>query len=277
MKTKRNIISIDEERCNGCGACAEGCHEGALQIIDGKARIVSELYCDGLGTCIGECPVGAIRIEEKEVEEYDETAVMERLVPKGEKVFLAHLRHLKDHGEHTLFQQGVGYLRAHNIAIDINSLLHGSGCPGSAQQVFNTPSIRMDQNLQEIRSELTHWPVQLHLLNPQAGVFNDADVVLAADCTAYSYGAFHTHFLRNRRLAIACPKLDSNKESYIDKIVQMVDVARINTLTVVIMEAPCCGGLLQLVKMALERTERKVPVKKVVIGIQGDVKEETWL
>ena len=129
MKTKRNIISIDEERCNGCGHCAEGCHEGALQIIDGKVRIVSELYCDGLGACIGECPVGAIRIEEKEVEAYDERAVMERIVPKGEHVILAHLRHLKDHGENTLFQQGVGYLREHDIEIDLSSLMHGSGCP----------------------------------------------------------------------------------------------------------------------------------------------------
>ncbi|MGP1447023.1 MAG: ATP-binding protein [Candidatus Limimorpha sp.] len=277
MKTKRNIISIDEERCNGCGHCAEGCHEGALQIIDGKARIVSELYCDGLGACIGECPVGAIRIEEKEVEAYDERAVMERIVPKGEHVILAHLRHLKDHGENTLFQQGVGYLREHDIEIDLSSLMHGSGCPGAAQHIFNAPSVRMSQDPQEIPSMLTHWPIQLHLLNPQAGVFNNADVVLAADCTAYACGAFHTRFLRNHRLAIACPKLDSNKESYVDKIVQMIDVARINTLTVVIMEVPCCSGLLQLAKMAVERAQRKVPVKKIVIGIQGDVKEETWI
>lgn len=277
MKAKRNIISIDEDLCNGCGACVEGCHEGALQLIDGKARIVSELYCDGLGACIGDCPVGAISIEEKEVEEYDEIAVMERLVPKGEKVILAHLRHLKDHGEQRLFQQGVEYLRQHNISIDMSTLHHGSGCPGSAQRVFNAPSVCMNQAPQQIPSELTHWPVQLHLLNPQSGVFNNADVVLAADCTAYAYGAFHSRFLQNRRLAIAYPKLDSNKESYVNKIIQMIEVARINTLTVVIMEVPCCSGLLQLVKMAVEQTHRKVPIKKIVIGIQGDVKEETWI
>ena len=276
MKTKRNIISINEDLCNGCGQCTEGCHEGALQLIDGKARLVSELYCDGLGACIGECPTGAITIEEKEVEAYDEVAVMERLVPKGEKVIEAHLKHLKDHGENQLFQQGVSYLREHNIPFNPMHIT-GHVCPGSAQKVFEKKPMTAPVAVAESASELTHWPVQLHLLNPQAEVFHGADVLLAADCTAYAFAGFHSQLLRGKRLAIACPKLDSNKESYIDKIVQMIDGARINTLTVAIMEVPCCGGLLQLVKLAQEKASRKVPVKKVVIGIQGDLLEEEWV
>ena len=272
---KRDIITINEELCNGCGQCTKGCHEGALQLIDGKARLVSELYCDGLGACIGDCPTGAISIEQREAEPYDELATMERLVPQGTKVIEAHLRHLHDHGEKQLFQQGVQYLKEHNIPFNPMNVLHGGGCPGSAQQVFNAPV--PVASAAEMPSQLTHWPVQLHLLNPQAEVFHDADVLLAADCTAYANAAFHQKLLHGRRLAIACPKLDSNKESYVDKLRQMIDDAKINTLTVVIMEVPCCGGLLQLAKMAVEQASRKVPVKKVVIGIRGDILEETWI
>jgi NAD-dependent dihydropyrimidine dehydrogenase PreA subunit len=207
MKAKRSIITIDEQLCNGCGACIEGCHEGALRMIDGKARMVSELYCDGLGACIGECPVGAITIVEREAEPYNERAVMERMVS----------------------------------------------------------------------SQLTHWPVQLHLLNPQAGFFRGSDVVLAADCTAFAYADFHRQFIQGKTLAIACPKLDSNKESYIAKITEMIDSALINTLTVVIMEVPCCGGLMQLANLAAGQATRKVPIKKIVIGVQGEIKEESWM
>ena len=291
MKAKRNIIKINEELCNGCAACVKGCHEGALQMIDGKARIISELYCDGLGACIGECPVGAITIEEREVEPYNETAVMERIVPKGEITILAHLKHLKEHGEMLYLREGINYLRKHNIKININSIENNQdqpqlacGCPGSMERSFAAPKPLTD-SFTEMRqaasqssvSQLTHWPVQLHLLNPQAGFFHGADVVLAADCTAYAYAGFHNRFIRNHVLAIACPKLDSNKESYVAKIKDMIDTARINTLTVIIMEVPCCGGLLQLVRMALEQASRKIPVKKVVIGIQGGIKEGSWI
>ena len=272
---KRDIITINEELCNGCGQCTKGCHEGALQLIDGKARLVSELYCDGLGACIGDCPTGAISIEQREAEPYDGVATMERLVPQGTKVIEAHLRHLHDHGEKQLFQQGVQYLKEHNIPFNPMNVLHGGGCPGSAQQVFDAPVAVA--SAAEMPSQLTHWPVQLHLLNPQAEVFRGADVLLAADCTAYANATFHQKLLHGRRLAIACPKLDSNKESYVDKLRQMIDDAKINTLTVVIMEVPCCGGLLQLAKMAVEQASRKVPVKKVVIGIRGDILEETWI
>lgn len=281
---KRTVIKIDEELCNGCGICVDGCHEGALQLIDGKARMISDLYCDGLGACIGECPVGAIDFEEREAEPYDEIAVMERLVPKGEKTIQAHLLHLKAHNETELWAQGLRYLKEHNIEINMdieNNDKKGNcgqafaACPGSKEISFAPVSPAAPTG--NIPSQLRQWPVQLHLLNPQAGYFRGADVVLAADCTAYAYGGFHDRFLRNRTLAIACPKLDSNKEVYVSKIVDMINGAQINTLTVVIMEVPCCGGLLQLVKIALEQVSTKVPVKKVVIGIQGEIIEENWI
>ncbi|MDL2265513.1 4Fe-4S binding protein [Parabacteroides sp. OttesenSCG-928-G07] len=282
---KRTIIKINEELCNGCGICVNGCHEGALQLIDGKARMISDLYCDGLGACIGDCPVGAIDFEEREAEPYDEIAVMERLVPKGEKTIRAHLLHLKDHNETALLAQGLRYLEEHNIKIDMDIENNNernsdcgqafSACPGSREMSF--APVKPVAPTGNTPSQLRQWPVQLHLLNPQAGYLRGADVVLAADCTAYAYGGFHDRFLRNRTLAIACPKLDSNKEVYVSKLADMIDGAQINTLTVVIMEVPCCGGLLQLVKIALEQASNKVPVKKVIIGIEGEIVEENWI
>ena len=270
MKVKRNIIKIDEELCNGCGLCAKGCHEGALQIINGKAKLISELYCDGLGACIGDCPMKAISIEEKEVEAYDEIAVMERIAPQGAPVIEAHLRHLKSHGEERLFLQGIQYLKENNIPFNPHNIIQHS-CPGSAQQVFNRPQNTGTLNIAEQNSELTHWPVQLHLLNPQAGFFNGADVLLAADCTAYAYAGFHNKLLKGKKLAIACPKLDSNKESYIDKLTQMIDIAHIKSLTVAIMEVPCCGGIEFAVKKALLESGKQIPWQVTTISTDGKV------
>lgn len=303
---KRTIIKIDEELCNGCEACVHGCHEGALQMIDGKARMVSELYCDGLGACIGDCPVGAITLEEREAKAYDEVATIQRMIPKGEKTIIAHLKHLKEHGEVDYLKQGVGYLRANGIQIDFaqvhnhggagcaskpavapiqHSHSGGGGCPGSREMSFgaarpltagfkmaNTPA-PASENL----SQLRQWPVQLHLLNPEAAYFRAADVVLAADCVAFSYAGFHDRFLAGKTLAIACPKLDSNKESYVEKLKAMILYSNINTLTVVIMEVPCCGGLLGLAQKAVAEAGKKIPVKAVVIGVKGDVLKEEWM
>ncbi len=303
---KRNIITINEDLCNGCGACVSGCHEGALKMIDGKARIISELYCDGLGACIGECPVDAITIEEREAEPYDEKAVMERISKKGEKTVLAHLHHLKDYNEMEYLRQGIEYIKEHLLPFDLSSLEDkeekkeektamkeekedkpklGCGCPGSMARSFTAPAAAMSyspaattpEQPAAASSQLTHWPVQLHLLNPGAGFFKDADVVLAADCTAYAYANFHGQLLKGKKLAIACPKLDHNKEVYVDKLVQMMESTQINTLTVVIMEVPCCGGLIQLAQMAAERSSRKVPIKKIVIGVQGNIVSEGWI
>nr|HPL94255.1 4Fe-4S ferredoxin [Paludibacteraceae bacterium] len=244
----RTIIKIDEELCNECEACVQGCHEGALQMIDGKARMVSELFCDGLGACIGECPVGAITLEEREAEPYDEIATIERMIPKGENTILAHLKHLKEHGEFDYLKQAVSYLRENGVKVDFaqvhNMPIHGKeeskGCPGSREVSFanTTPSFRVDTNT-PATSALRQWPVQLHLLNPQAGYFKSADVVLAADCVAFSYANFHQKFLAGKTLAIACPKLDSNKEIYVEKLQSMIEESLINTLTVIIMEVPC--------------------------------------
>ena len=280
---KRNIISIDEEKCNGCALCVKGCHEGALQMIDNKARIVSELYCDGLGACIGDCPVGAITIIEREAEPYDEIAVMERLSKKGEETILAHLKHLKDHNETEYLNQGIDYIKRNNIDVDLSKMEDKStklpcGCHGSMAIPFVAPAkpVFNKENSNQ-QSALSHWPVQLHLLNPSTSYFKGADVVLAADCTAYAFADFHDRFLRGKKLAIACPKLDIDKEEYIEKITEMIDSARINTLTVVIMEVPCCGGLMQIANLALSRATRKIPVKKIVVGVQGDIVSDEWL
>lgn len=304
---KRTIIKIDEALCNGCEACVKGCHEGALQMIDGKARIVSELYCDGLGACIGDCPVGAISLEEREALPYDEIATIMRMIEKGEKTIIAHLKHLKDHGETVYLKQAVGYLKQHEVNVDFaqvhNHVPHkvncatthqmsasnthtpqGDGCPGSREITFTatkpaTASFKMamaasNAKTQSNGSELRQWPVQLHLLNPDAGYFANADVVLAADCVGFSMPNFHSRFLAGKTLAIACPKLDSNKESYLQKLVAMIDRSRINSLHVVIMEVPCCGGLLGLAQKAVAQAQRKVTLKVSVIGVKGNVLSE---
>ena len=258
MKVKRNIIKINEELCNGCGLCAKGCHEGALQIIDGKARLISELYCDGLGACIGDCPMNAISVEEKEVEAYDEIAVIKRIIPKGDKVLEAHLQHLKNHGEMNLLQQGIQYLKDNDITVPaLTQPQPQNVIPVSQLSAFKPMSVSIN------------WPVQLHLINPQSGVFNNADLLLVADCVAYANPKLYSELLVGKKLAIACPKLDVNKESYVNKLIQMIDDSKINSLTVAIMEVPCCGGLIRLVEMAMEKSQRKIPVTKVVVKIRN--------
>lgn len=277
---KRTIIKIDEEKCNGCGLCVKGCHEGALQLIDGKAVMVSDLYCDGLGACIGECPVGAIELEEREAEPYSEEAVMERIAPKGEHVILAHLRHLKEHGEVELLKQGVEYLKCHNISINLQELHPapklGCGCPGSMARELK-PVTKANVISHSGNSELRQWPVQLHLLNPQAGYFQGANVLLASDCSAFASGNFHERFLKGKILAIACPKLDHNTDSYVEKLQSMIDDAKIDTLTVLIMEVPCCGGLMQMALKAREQATRNIPIKRIVLSVEGEVKSEEWM
>ncbi|MGL5914232.1 MAG: ATP-binding protein [Bacteroidales bacterium] len=280
---KRNIIAINSEICNGCGICVESCHEGALQIIDGKAKIVSEFYCDGLGVCIRDCPVGAITIEERKAEAYDEVAVIQRIMKKGEKAMLAHLKHLKNHNKNTFLTQGLQFIEKQELNIDTHSLnaeepKMACNCPSSMPSSFTAPSVQLLLPIKtQNSSQLTHWPVQLHLLNPIATYFTDADVLLAADCTAFACSNFHQQFLAEKKLAIACPKLDSNKEVYIEKLMTMFESSSINTLTVVIMEVPCCGSLIQLVQMAAQQAKRSVPIKRVIISVQGDLVCENWI
>lgn len=289
---KRTVIKIDDKLCNGCGNCVEGCHEGALQLIDGKAVMISELYCDGLGACIGECPVGAIELIEKEAEPYSEIAVMERISPKGEKVVLAHLMHLKNHGETEWYNQGIEWCSKNNFKINIPESMEkrvtpevkqekmACGCPGSMERDFRADKIISGIASAELvsgSSELRQWPVQLHLLNPMAGYFQKADVLLASDCSAFTHGSFHATFLKNKILAIACPKLDSNTQSYVDKLTSMIDNSLINTLTVLIMEVPCCGGLLQMAKAAREKASRNIPLKVMVMSVKGEILSEEWV
>ena len=279
---KRTIIKINEDICNGCTICVQGCHEGALQMIDGKAVIISDLYCDGLGACIGDCPVGAIELEEREAIPYSEEAVMQRIVPKGEKVIAAHLKHLKDHGETELHQQGVDYLKQNNINVEminqtrnIEAAPLACGCPGTMAQSFKPVQIAIPGAMQ--RSELTQFPIQMHLVNPQSASFMESDLLLAADCTAFACGEFHSRFLKGKSLAIACPKLDSKIDVYIDKLVMMIDDAKINTLTVLIMAVPCCNGLLSIALKAREKAMRNIPIKAVVITVNGEIKSEEWI
>ena len=291
---KRAIISIDEKKCTGCGDCIPGCPEGALQVIDGKARLISDLFCDGLGACVGHCPTGAMNIETREAEPYDEQRVMEQsIVPAGTNVIAAHLCHLADHGESNLLQQAIAYLDEHGIANPLNNQSqqnaanphaysahhhHGGSCPGSRPMDFSQKqSAVAAAPTGSVPSALRQWPIQLHLVSPEASYFHGSDLLLAADCTAFAVGDFHGSFMRGKSLAIACPKLDSNMEIYVEKLTAMVDLARLNTITVAIMEVPCCGGLMAMVAEALRKASRKVPVKKVIIGIQGDVLSEEWV
>lgn len=293
----REIIKIDEDLCNGCGLCVPNCHEGALQIIDGKARLISELMCDGLGACLGHCPEGALEIEKREADDYDETVVIQQMIPKGANTVIAHLKHLKDHNETGFLKEAVGYLRANqdSILLDVPAILSavhnskpeaaaqsggcGGGCPGSAPVSFEKPAFVMAPQTASApaQSQLQQWPVQMHLINPAASYFNGADLLIAADCAAFAHGDFHNSFIKGKKLVIACPKLDQGKEIYVEKIIRLIDESKVNTITLAIMEVPCCGGLTHLVQLATERARRKVPVKEVVIGIRGDVLSEEWL
>jgi ferredoxin len=259
-------------------------------MIDGKARLVSELFCDGLGACIGECPQGAITLEEREAQPYDEIAVMDRISGKGKNTIIAHMKHLRDHNEMKYFNQAIDYIEEKNIEIDLTEINKkpmfnimekhsgGSGCPGSKSMDFRKNNTQEFVNMAEDQpSTLNQWPVQMHLVNPGASYFQNADVLIAADCVAFSLGNFHSKFLKGKALAIACPKLDSNMEVYEDKIISMIDDSKINTLTVMIMEVPCCGGLLRLTQKAMQQAERKIPLKLMVVGVRGDILNEQWI
>lgn len=262
----REIVTINEDLCDGCGECVPNCHEGALQIIDGKARLISELMCDGLGACLGHCPQGAITIEKREAENYDEELVIASMVKSGKATVFAHLKHLQEHNETGYLAQALKYIKdnQHNLTFSVNEvheLLYGKnrhrhishstsrGCPGSASSSFNATNIKLEANQKEQASALTQWPVQLHLINPAAENFKDSDLLVAADCVGYAYGNFHQKFLAGKKLVIACPKLDNAFEIYTEKLKKLITVARVNAITVVIMEVPCCRGLVEMVKM----------------------------
>lgn len=292
---ERDVIKIDESICNGCGECIPACHEGALQVIDGKARLISDLMCDGLGACLGHCPQGAMEIEKREAEPYNETKVMETMVKKGVNTVIAHLKHLKDHDEMEFVKEAMGFLKNNPNKydfelLDVINAMHNKpqikpmghqsgGCPGSQSKEIQRPAFAMQGNVisSSQNSELKQWPVQMHLINPTTSFFKDADMVLAADCVPFSMGNFHQKFLKNKVLAIACPKLDDGQETYLNKLVTLINDACINSLTVVIMQVPCCGGLFALAQQASQIASRKIPIKRAIVSIEGEVLSEEWI
>ncbi|MCM8809616.1 MAG: 4Fe-4S binding protein [Candidatus Omnitrophica bacterium] len=273
---KRKIIEIDEEKCNGCGNCIPNCPEGALQIIDGKARLISDLFCDGLGACIGSCPQDAIKIVEKEAEPYNEKKTMENIIKQGKNTIIAHLKHLHEHGETEYLKQALEVLKEKDIEVDLNEVFEVPCCPGMKIVDRTNEEEKVGENI-EIKSQLRQWPIQLHLVNPNAPYFKKADLLVAADCTAFSYGNFHNDFIKGKTIIIGCPKLDQGIDRYIDKIKQIVKNNNINTITVAIMEVPCCSGLLRIVEEAIENSGKKIPIKKVVISLEGEILEESWI
>ena len=273
---KRKIIKIEEEKCDGCGVCVPECHEGALQVIDGKVRLISDLFCDGLGACLGHCPQGALTIEEREAEPYDEYKVMDYIVRGGTNVIKAHLEHLRDHNEMEYFNQAVKYLDDNGIELPVLKAKESShtacGCPGSQELSFTAAAIEEEQGKR--KSHLAQWPIQMHLVSPTAPHFRNSDLLLAADCCAFSYGDFHKDFMKGRSLAIACPKLDSNKQVYLDKLNIMINDAEIKSITVMIMQVPCCSGLLQMAQQAVASSGRDIPIHAIVIGVNGEILRE---
>lgn len=282
---KREIVVIDENKCTGCGLCIPNCHEGALQIIDGKARLISDLYCDGLGACLGHCPVGAMIIEEREVAPYDEKKVMiDNIIPAGENTIKAHLNHLKDHNATEFLNIAIETLKEKGVKNPIENTLENlpplpCGCPGTHATSFKKENNTSEccNNLDDINSQLTHWPIQLHLLSPQAPYLKNSDLLLAADCVSYALGGFHSNFLKGKTLAIACPKLDSGLDKYKEKLIAMIDNNNLNTITCITMEVPCCMGLIAIAKEARSSAKRKIPLKHIIVTTRGEILSDSWI
>ena len=227
----RRIINIDEEKCNGCGACADACHEGAIEMVNGKAKLMRDDYCDGLGDCLPTCPTGAITFTEREAAAYNEAAVMANKAAKKEEKLPC-------------------------------------GCPGTAAKSI----ARKDETCcceAEVPSRLSQWPVQIKLLPVKAPYFNGADLLIAADCTAYAYGNFHEKFIKGRITLVGCPKLDS--VDYSEKLTAIFRENDINSITVTRMEVPCCGGLEYAVKTAVEKSGKNIPLEIVTISAEGEI------
>ncbi len=231
--TIRNIVKIDEEKCNGCGKCVTACAEGAIKLINGKAKLVSETYCDGLGACLGHCPMDAITVEKRECAEFSEEAVKKHLASEHKPA------------EHP----------------------HGFVCPGTMAKQFT----KKDAAQGDTSSQLTHWPVQLGLISPDAPFLKDADLLLTADCVPFAMGDFHSKLLKDRKVIIACPKLD-DVEPYIEKLTHIIKAGNIKSLTVVHMEVPCCFGLVRIVQQAIANSGRDFEFNDITISLDGQIK-----
>ena len=230
----RKIIKIDEEKCNGCGACAAACHEGAIEMIDGKAKLTREYYCDGLGDCLPACPTNAITFEEREAPAYDEDAVRQAKMKKfGVKL--------------------------------------PCGCPGTQSKTINRQASTENARTANVKSRLLQWPCQIKLVPVNAPYFENANLLIAADCTAYAYGNFHDDFIRNHITLIGCPKLDEG--DYAEKLTQIIANNNIKSVKVVRMEVPCCGGIENAVKRALQASGKFIPWQVVTISTDGKIIE----
>ncbi|WP_028583258.1 ATP-binding protein [Desulfogranum mediterraneum] len=249
MKVTRKIIKIDEELCDGCGQCVPDCAEGSLQIIDGKAKLVADKLCDGLGACLGSCPTGALQIIEREADEFDEEAV---------EAFLAELEEKKASSQAKQPQAG-GCPSA-----KLQSLQPVSPCQGA-----NSPNIQTD-------STLSHWPVQIRLIPPTAPFLKDADLLVAADCTAVSYPNIQQDYVAGRVVMMGCPKFD-DQQLYIERFTEIFQSGTLKSLTILIMEVPCCGAMTQIIKRAYDAVQPELPVRQVVISTRGAVLgESSW-
>lgn len=238
----RKIIKIDDERCNGCGACAAACHEGAIAMVNGKARLTREDYCDGLGDCLPACPTGAISFEEREAPAYDEAAVLKAKAEKAAPL-------------------PCGCPGTHAKAIE-----RKGGCPGSR---VHTPHRENAAPTDAVPSQLNQWPVQIKLVPVNAPYFDGAHLLIAADCTAYAYGSFHRDFIRNRVTLIGCPKLDEG--DYTEKLTRIIAGNAIKSLTIVRMEVPCCGGIERAAKLALQTSGKFIPWQVITISTDGRI------
>lgn len=276
---KRKIINIDEDKCTGCKLCIPNCPEGALQIIDGKARLVSDLLCDGLGACIGHCPEGAINIEEREAEKYDEYKTMENIVKAGPNTIKAHINHLREHGQREYLKQALDFLSAKKIAVPEDVPLKqahahpGGGCPGMKVVDFRENKQRLKTDIVDMKlnSELTQWPIQLKLLNPLAPYFDNRDLVVAADCVPFAYANFHQKFLKDKALIMFCPKLDQAYEDYLEKLSAILKNNNVKSISIVRMEVPCCYGTVQLVEEAVKKSGKTIIIKEYTISLKGEI------
>ena len=242
----RNIVKIDENKCNGCGQCVTACAEGAIQMVNGKAKLVSETYCDGLGACLGHCPQDAITVEQREAADFDEAATHE------------YLKKLKTQAKPAAPKPAA----------------EGFVCPGMRMMQFDktpAPAPAVPANNSSRPSQLAQWPVQLHLVSPMAPYFAGAELVLTADCVPFAMADFHEKLLAGRAIAIACPKLDDCLP-YVDKLAQLIKHNQLKSITVVHMEVPCCMGLVRIAQQAIEKAGVEVPFKEITISLQGQIK-----
>ncbi len=257
-KIKRKIIEIDEEKCNGCGLCIPACPEGALKIINGKAKLVKETFCDGLGACLGDCPEDALDVVEREVELYDAEGVVKHIKENSPDQLEKHFRHMSEHEDEIK-----KITKPEEAAVPF-------ACPGSKMHQWaqkSEPTLADSTHRQ--KSELRQWPVQLHLLPPRAPFFKDADLMIIADCVAFAYANFQKDFVRDKAIAVGCPKLD-DANAYLEKITQIIKTGKPRSVSVVYMEVPCCSGMVHITQQALEQSGRDIPLEKILISIRGD-------